>query len=207
MVQACLVRKSIDDLFGQAPRLKLIMLQRGIFVGITVLRVTTSRAIVNALVRRRTSWLWWWVNIPTTILIITAEQTDAICESVRSADPLIMGEAPQVIAIPLNPFPSQTHLTRQSRWPHLGVVVWTRCDNTCACSNVCCRNRTRSRWKVVCRRLWCSNRLCLLLVTTHRHVRYRRQGQNEWIWPSKWSPSRWSPTGGHQVMVVTVTIS
>ena len=55
MVLACLVRQNIDELLGQAPRLQLITLRRGTFDGTTVLRVTTARAIVDALVRRRTS--------------------------------------------------------------------------------------------------------------------------------------------------------
>ena len=52
---ACLVRQAIDKLLGQEHRLQLITLRRGTFDGTTVLGVTTSRSIVNALVRRRTN--------------------------------------------------------------------------------------------------------------------------------------------------------
>ena len=49
MALACFVRKAIDELIGQLPRLQIITLRRGTFDGTTVVRVTTTRAIVNAL--------------------------------------------------------------------------------------------------------------------------------------------------------------
>ena len=58
MVLACLVRQAIDELFGQTPRLQLITLHSGTLVGTTAPRLTTARAIVITLVRRRTSRRW-----------------------------------------------------------------------------------------------------------------------------------------------------
>ena len=58
MVLVCLVIQDMDEPLGQAPRLKLITLQRRTNVITTVVRVTTARAIVDNFVRRCTSWMW-----------------------------------------------------------------------------------------------------------------------------------------------------
>ena len=55
MVLAFIVGQAMDELFRQTTRLKHITLQCGTFVGTTIFSMTTARAIVNALVRRRTS--------------------------------------------------------------------------------------------------------------------------------------------------------
>ena len=114
MVLTGLVRQAIDELFRQTPRLQCITLRRGTFAGTTGFQYDDgSRHRQRA--RAKEHELADVISNHTHPHIHHHCRTDcdACRERVRIAD-LLMEEASQVIAISLQPFPIQTHLTRQS---------------------------------------------------------------------------------------------